>query len=549
MKNPYIQYTLIFFVLFGIYAGLRSHTFFAPLAHDDGLFLYGGQAWAHGELPYRDFWDHKPPGIFFYHSLPFSLFSFNVMAAKWHEVLWLTLSATLLFAFCKRRFLLSTSFFCVAAYVFFTSAPYTIRTGGLTEENALFFVVLCFWLILRRKGDLLHNAFFSGLALGVAFEFRQTYLLDVPFVIGALLHNAHYRGEKFKDVLKPFFAIFVGMAIPEIVISLYFLLHGEWFTYFDSSYLNNFYYIGPARPSKPWLDVWTEHHWPFILATGPYLFAPVLALGTRQWVPKDIRWMYVPLILAFGGDFISISLSGEYYEHYYVQASVSSALLLAMFAEGLVQRGRQAWKEGILRFPSLRYAGIALLLVAITLSSWYSGILRYRSDYQRAWNHHTQDRGPYTFQRAVGEAVQAITAPDERILLIGRKPNSVYIFAGRYAGARYYHHSPLWKTKLYGSVKEYHKKAYMKDFRDNKPVVLILDQYIPREFRAEEDFGWFQTFLPEFEPYIKENYVYLDEAVDGYPDSWWWYDIMARFKIRKDCVDSIRQRLREIAPE
>ena len=160
-------------------------------------------------------------------------------------------------------------------------------------------------------------------------SFRQTFLLDIPFVIGALLHNAHYRGERFRDVLKPFFAIFAGFIIPECLISLYFQMHGEWFTYFESSYLNNFYYIGPARPSRSFADVFSKF-WDFFISTGPYLLSPLLALCTRQWVQKDIRWMVLPLLLAFAGDMISVSLSGEYYEHYYVQASVSTALLLAM---------------------------------------------------------------------------------------------------------------------------------------------------------------------------------------------------------------------------
>ncbi|MDX9753495.1 MAG: glycosyltransferase family 39 protein [bacterium] len=545
MKRSSITYLFIWFLLLLLYAGLRSHTFFAPLGHDDGLFLYGGQAWAAGEVAYRDFWDHKPPGIFFFHSLPFRLFPFSVPAAKWHQILWLSISATVLWAFCKRRFLPSTSILCVAAYVFYTSTPYTIRTGGLTEENALFFIVLCFWLILRRKGTLVWNSFFAGLALGVAIQFRQTYLFDVPFVIGALLHNAHYRGEKFKDVLQPFLAIFLGMGIPELWISTFFWLQGEWFTYIESSYLTNFYYIGPARKSLPWAEVLRDKHGAFILSTGPYLLSPLLALAARHWVPQDIRWMYLPLVLAFAGDMVSVTLSGEYYEHYYVQAAVSTALLLAMTAEGLLQRGKTAWQAGWSPATGL-YSLTTLLIVLLCLWTWRGGALRFVHDVQGIWLAQSQEEGPYAMQRSVGQAVGQITAPEDRILLIGRSPNSVYLFAQRYAGARYYHYAPLWKEKLYGMLQESHILAYLDDVKRHRPVVLVVD--LTSQLRGEQGLQRVTKYIPELSPYIEENYTPLDEAVTTIPTAWFWYDIRVQLLIRNDRIEDIQKRMAKKTP-
>jgi hypothetical protein len=542
MKHWFIKYGMIWILLFGIYAGLRSHTFFSELAHDDGLFLYGGQAWAHGELPYRDFWDHKPPGIFFYHSIPFRLFPFSVAAAKWHEILWLSLSATLLFAFCKRRFLLPTSLFCVAAYVFYTSAYYTIRTGGLTEESALFFVVLCFWLILRRKGNLLKNAFFSGLALGIAFQFRQTYVFELPFLIGALLHNAHYRGEKFTDVLTPFLAIFLGLAIPELIISFYFFLHGAWFTYFDSSYLCNFYYIGPTvRPDHTWLEILQEKHGRFLMATGPYLLAPILALTTWKWVRKDTRWIYLPLLLAFIGEMVAVSLSGEYYEHYYVQASVSTCLLLAFFAEGLLQFWKQRARAGLFTPGSAIAALASLTVLTATFWPWVTGTQQYISDYKRVLDQRQIDEGLYAYQRSVAQAIATLTDPQDRILLIGRDPNSVYMLSKRYAGARYYHVSPLWKPKFVDYTKDYHKQAYFDDVKRHQPAILIVDFY--SRTRDERGLLRVEKFFPPFMTYIEENYTLLEDITDTHPeDLWFWYGIRTQLLIRNDKKKQIQNK-------
>ncbi|MGC9326775.1 MAG: glycosyltransferase family 39 protein, partial [Candidatus Hinthialibacter sp.] len=304
----------LFLLVACAYTGLRSHTFFAPFPHDEGLFLYGGQAWANGELAYRDFWDHKPPATFFFHSLPLRLFPFSITAVKIHECIWLSLSALLLFALCRRRFSRAVSFITLTLYVVYTSLPYTIRTGGLTEESALFFIVLSFYLILRKEGSIFGNSLWAGLALGAAIQFRQTFFFESFFLLGAALHAIRRNGEAWFKIWKPGLALAAGMILPEILVSLYFLIQGAWFDYFEASYLINFFYVGPARPDRSWSEFLTIQ-WTFIQSTGPYLFSPLLAFAVFSWIPKTNRWMLGPLLAVFLGDACAISLSGEYYKH------------------------------------------------------------------------------------------------------------------------------------------------------------------------------------------------------------------------------------------
>ncbi len=533
MSKNVLRIVLVWLFIFAAYCGLRYHTFLASLSHDEGLFLYGGQAWAAGQLPYRDFWDHKPPGIFFFHSIPLRAFSFSLNAVKVHEIFWLSLSAAILFRFCDRRFRLETSILTTLSYLFFTSMPFTIRSGGLTEESALFFVVLCFWMMLRSHGRLRWNCFFAGLALGTAVEFRQTYVFTFVFLIGALLHNAHQRGKKFRDVFRPFLMMCLGLILPELVISFNFFVRGAWYEYFEGSYLFNFYYIGPGRTFLPWAEV-LQKQWEFIGKTGPYLFAPLFALATCWWIPKTTRWMLLPLILAYIGDLIAISLSGEYYEHYYVQASVSMCLLLALFWEGLFTRLKDIWYTGIIRFPSIASIVYFVLLMVVVVYFFVGGVHTYLQDYRTIKGKYRNTEGEYAFQHGIGNAVQQLTSPDETILMVGRDPNSVYFFSERYAGARYYHFSPLWKDKLSGAVKEWHQQAFMNDIEENKPVILVVDLRRQRLVRK---------FLPEFQEYMDEHYVLLEEIVEQEPwNQWFWYDTWNSFLIRKDRTDNVKQK-------
>lgn len=61
---------------------LTLRIFMRPLGQDEGVFLTIGQGMAKGFLPYRDFFDHKPPGIYCLIFAIYHLFGNNVVGYK-----------------------------------------------------------------------------------------------------------------------------------------------------------------------------------------------------------------------------------------------------------------------------------------------------------------------------------------------------------------------------------------------------------------------------------------------------------------------------------
>ena len=53
----------VFWALFTACVALRLPSLQQPAGADQALYGYVGQRILHGELPYRDAWDQKPPGI------------------------------------------------------------------------------------------------------------------------------------------------------------------------------------------------------------------------------------------------------------------------------------------------------------------------------------------------------------------------------------------------------------------------------------------------------------------------------------------------------
>lgn len=537
------RFLLLWLALIAVYSLLRSHTFLSAVSHDDGLFLYGGQAWADGYLPYRDAWDHKAPGILFFHSLPFRLFPFSLPAVKLHQILWLAASAAILYHVLRNYFLRTSAWPALALYVFFTGLPFTIRTGGLTEEDALCFIMLAYWIALRRSGSRLRKAFLSGLFLGIACQFRQTYIFSFIFILGAILKDLRDRSIPWRQWLPSLLWIGAGSVLPEIIVSFYFWAHGAWYDYFEASYLVNFYYVGPGRPDiASAQELWKQ--WEFIRNTGPYLLSPLLAAGVFRWEPSPLRWIFFALLGTYCGELFSIGLSGEYYGHYYVQASISMAFFLAFFFEGVRHRVH-AWRKAKEVSPTVLLSGVwVVLLVIATVLPLIWGVQRYVSDFDSILNDRRNPEGEYAFQQSVALAAAQLTDPEDKILLIGHEPNSVYLFAKRHAGSRYYHYSPLWKEKLTGTVKDRHIHQFLSDLQTRQPTLLLLDL---SKMDSSDPLDRIRQRAPEALPYVQENYIPLRDALSPeemkeFSEPLFWYDAAMVFWVRKDQVEDIRER-------
>ncbi|MDP8242890.1 MAG: glycosyltransferase family 39 protein [Candidatus Hinthialibacter antarcticus] len=521
--------------LAALYACLRSFTYFSALVHDDGLFLYTGQAWAAGELPYRDFSDHKPPGLFFLLSLPCRLFPFSLFAVKTFLILWAAAGATLLYILCRRITGRLASSIALLLYVFYTSQYTTIRTGGLTEEGALPFVILSFLFFLQTRDWRWTLA--SGVALGAAVQFRQTFALTALFHFVWIAQQTLTKKQDIKTSATQTLALCAGMLLPECFVSFYFWINGAWWAYFENSYLFNFVYVS-ASPQNTWQQIFA-HHWNFLLSTGPFLLAPIFAILLTPWANQSLRRFLIPLLACFAGDLLAVSLSGEYYTHYYVQAAVSIHLLFVYCISSLAQR----IPDNASQRKKAAYWPIAIIVCLSTLLLLTSGVQTYIQNYRSILNDYQNPNRAYAFQRGVASAVNQITGPDDTILLIGQAPNSVYFLSKRYAGSRYFHYSPLWKEKFNDEKNVRFFQQLIFDIQQRKPAVIIMDLTV---MNSDAPDVWLQSFSPETAVALRGLYTPLEDAfADDIPeDEWFWYDINVVFWIRNEKLDIVGNKLK-----
>ena len=140
---------------------------------DYAIFQYTGQQINEGKLPYVDFYDHKPPAMFYLDALVLAIAHGSRWGIWAYEFLSLSAASILCFFFLKKYFGNLAAF--LATIAFLLNLTYFHNGGNLTEEYALPFqfgvlIFLSRWAEGKKTGL---NAYLIGLFAGIASTFKQ----------------------------------------------------------------------------------------------------------------------------------------------------------------------------------------------------------------------------------------------------------------------------------------------------------------------------------------------------------------------------------------
>lgn len=208
-------------------------TIFWPFDYDQGTFAYGGSAILHGAKPYIDFWDIKPPNIFYTYATAFAIFGNSVQAIRIFDYLNALLTVALIVALAFRLWK-NTPWRLFSAV--FASLIYVIQyyifghwDTAQAETYCVPLVLAALLLVVPRRAKfeserLLTRALFAGVLVGATFYFKYPNALFLMPIAAALWqHSGHDRYA----VVKALSMMVVGFLAVIGVQSLYLYLNGE----------------------------------------------------------------------------------------------------------------------------------------------------------------------------------------------------------------------------------------------------------------------------------------------------------------------------------
>ncbi|MFQ5944338.1 MAG: glycosyltransferase family 39 protein [Anaerolineales bacterium] len=294
---------------------------------DSGVFLYAGSRILEGDVPYRDFWDHKGPLIYFVNAL-------GVWLSPNSEIgIWGLELIVLLFTIAGLYFLLRNAFSATAALlgsaVFLGSLAFVLLPGNYTEEFSLPLAVGA--LLLFQSYVAGHQVRWQPFVLGLLFA--ATVLLrptnaGITLAIGGFLL---VRGLFDRRRIKDFVAWIIGAAVLMLLVLLYFAANSAVSDLWDQVLTFNSAYV--LVSPKAMVGAVLE---------GYRVLAPtgVLLLATVAWVwatytaaraktARNLDALLQVMLLALPIELVLVAASGRSLNHYYIMWLPAAGVLAA----------------------------------------------------------------------------------------------------------------------------------------------------------------------------------------------------------------------------
>ncbi|MCI0608543.1 MAG: glycosyltransferase family 39 protein [Anaerolineae bacterium] len=426
-------------------------------SRDSGVFLYVGWRFLNGDIPYKDVWDHKPPLIYVVDSLGLSLTPNSLWG------IWILQAILIFFTFFLLYKLLDKEFGILSAMggsIIFASGLLTIlERGNVTEEYALLFQVLCFWLFISawKKDFPIRASFWIGLLGGLAFNFKQT-TIGIWIFYGLIL--LALRLSQRKSPIVDFLTLLAGWLIPSIVFVIYFASQNALMDYWEQAFLYNFIYIGKHEGIRRLIPVflkgflYLQNGWVLYLTILGWLAGLVYVWQKRKNIFIEVHPLVLSALVNLPIEVILITISGRSILHYYltplpVMAILTGVLIYTMpLLIGRIphfsSQNAQRWISG-------------MVLAAVVFVQF--GQIKYYPEYVRALSNN--DYVP------VIDYVRKNTDESDTVLVIGAE-SAVNFLAQREAPTRYVYQYPL---ALLGRRPMF--EEYFNQIVENKPVLII----------------------------------------------------------------------------
>lgn len=216
---------------------LGLHSLIYPFGRDQGIYAYGGWRMLYGEVPYKDFWDFKPPLIYPIYSVAIAVFGHNLWGIRALDLIFQLITALLCGWLALLLFERRLAFFIASLIYAFSYFAQGYWQTAQSDGFATLFVLASLTVALKWNKKVL-SFFVSGLFLGLAFWLKYSLILfGLPIIMTIWLKRdsgaVPTKGIPLTRGLNPLLlklsvACALGVAVAIIAGFLYFWLKGAW---------------------------------------------------------------------------------------------------------------------------------------------------------------------------------------------------------------------------------------------------------------------------------------------------------------------------------
>ncbi|MBG1271699.1 hypothetical protein [Nostoc sp. WHI] len=301
-----------------------------PFNGDQAFFRLGAFEIQQGKILYRDFWDVKQPGIFYFYFLAGTLFGFNEIGIHVFELIYMVFFSIILLLSLKSYF----QHQIIASLVpLLTVGVYYIVSGSwhLTQVEALvgFPLFICLWLTYQSFKYEGKQRFFllllSGFVGGIVLIFKLIFLLILlSFWLTLLIYSVLIKRQKIEKALVEIgLSIFIGIIFPILYVVSYF----AWFN--SLSILYQTFFLYPPRIVANFQfdprNFFSGIKW-FLYGFYPLILAAIVGVDISLRKSKNILTLLLVIWCIVGLGVIFLQ-SGALWEYHYLLLFVPVGIL------------------------------------------------------------------------------------------------------------------------------------------------------------------------------------------------------------------------------
>lgn len=337
------KYDKIFVFIFCFILSLLGITFvsncspiyFTNMYPDTNAYFTVGKSILNGFVPYRDLFDQKGPILYFIYALGALVSYKSFIGIYIIEILLFTLflyyNYKIISLFINRKF----TYIILPIYSVLILISQSFGGGGIPEEIILSFFSYSMYRLLKNiidnkfssNKELFIHGFLSGIIFMIKFTLVGFYFGFMLFIIIKNIIN-----KRYKEIFTNSFIFLIGMSVPFIICSIYFIINGAFKDFIDTYFIFNLTAY-PNYDGRSKFKILSEQL-KYLIYFAP-LLGQIIFIGITYFtLHKKIFFKEnkLAILFLFTFMFVFIFINGKSFFYYYLPVYIFAIFgFIAMF--------------------------------------------------------------------------------------------------------------------------------------------------------------------------------------------------------------------------
>ena len=457
----------------------------SPFERDEGAYATIAQGLLDGKVPYRDLFDNKPPLVYGWYALSFSVFGESVWAPRLVAAALLSLTTLAVFGQAKLVMPRGVAFTAAAVFAVSTGLPWVALHANTEAYMLLPLVTSLIAFTMGIRSGRLWWFVACGALGGLAVMTKQVAMWNV---LALAVVAASWRPQdpgRLRERLAPALCVLGGAIASIVAVMAPFIYNGSAGDFLYATFAYNWMYVGAVSMVERMLNA----SYGLLLFFG--ILAPVIVaalLGLAALWKERRRPAYYALAAWAIGSGVGVATGGRFFPHYFLHLLPALAILSAVvFYDG--------WQRRRLMTVSKPILAVAVGLVVISAAT--NGVLyafprqaehavAQNVYHQKEWEKNSEHLAAYIEER---------TEPGDTIFNLGREAQ-IYFYADRQPPGRYFYD---WAV----NYDERNLATVIADLEEARPKYIVDSALMP----LFEDYD--ESHPPQLMEFIEGNYDYV----------------------------------------